>query len=219
MRKSLHPITALNMSIKTPHQLTQLSGPYTAENYERNPDHKPNTTSSTTEETYILALRTDPSHHKALTALRDQYFPPKINKLAAHIALFRALPGSRLEQIVSDVAAITSSIAPFAIATGKPFRLAHGVGIEAYTTPQAAVREIWEELKRRWSDFLSKQDLGNFRAHYTIQNKVEDEQKVKECMERVKNEFHGSQGTVDGLVLYKYDRGWWKKERCFPFGE
>ena len=193
------------------------SGPYTAETYQRNPDHKPNT-SSASEETYILALHTDSSHHKALTTLRNQYFPPKLNKLAAHIALFRALPGSRLEQIVSDIAAATSPIEPFAITTGKPFRLAHGVGIEALTTPPAAAKDIYLELKDKWQDFLSRQDLGSFKAHYSIQNKVEDEEKVKECLEGVKKDFHGSQGTVDGLVLYRYDRGWWRKERDFPFG-
>lgn len=208
---------ALSMSAKSSSaHHPKPSGPYTAETYQRNPDHQPNT-SSASEDTYVLALHTDASHHKALTTLRNQHFPPKINKLAAHIALFRALPGSHLEQIVSDIAAITSPIKPFAVATGKPFRLAHGVGIEAHTTPPAAAKEIYQRLKDKWQDFLSRQDHGSFKAHYTIQNKVEDEEKVKECLESVRKDFHGSQGTVEGLVLYRYDRGWWKKERDFPF--
>lgn len=213
----LTPIRALSMSAKSSvaHHPKPF-GAYTVETYHRNPDHIPNT-SAASEETYILALHTDTSHHKALTALRNQHFPPKINKLAAHIVLFRALPGSHLEQIVSDIAAVVSPIKPFVIATGKPFRLAHGVGIEVHTTPPTAPKDIFQELRDKWQDFLSRQDLGSFKAHYTIQNKVEDEEKVKACLESVKSDFHGSRGTVDGLVVYRYDRGWWKKERDFPF--
>ena len=197
-------------------QNSKSSGPYTAENYERNPNHKPTTTSNP-EDVYILALHTDAPHHEAMTALRTQHFPPKINKLAAHITLFHALPSSQLELIISDLGSVTRTTAPFAITTGKAFRLRHGVGIEAHMTPATAAKDIHNTLRSNWKSFLSKQDLGGFKAHYTIQNKVDEEQNVVECLEKVKSNFTGSEGTVDGLVLYKYDRGWWKREREFLF--
>lgn len=61
--------------------------PYAADKYARRADHTANTAQEE-EDSYILALHTDPEHHKRVTALRTQYFPPRLNKLSAHIALF-----------------------------------------------------------------------------------------------------------------------------------
>ena len=77
-------------------------------------------------------------------------------------------------------------------------------------------KDIYDELSKSWEEFLSNQDRS-FRAHYTIQNKVEDENVVKKTLEEVKENFQGSKGMVLGLGLYEYDRGYWKKERDFMF--
>ena len=104
---------------------------------------------------------------------------------------------------------------PFPISAGRAFRLRHGVGIDAKTGEEA--REIYAELKRGWEEFLSKQDSGGFRPHYSVQKKVEDEEVVERTLEKVRGEFGGSKGMVLGLTLYRYDRGYWRKERDFMF--
>ena len=187
------------------------SGPYTANEYTRQADHTANTAQEE-QDSYILALHTDPEHHKRVTALRTQYFPPKLNKLSAHIALFRALPGSQLATIQADIIAVAEKQQSFPIATGKAFLLGHGVAIDANVPP---ARGIYNELKDRWESFLSKQDKS-FKAHYTIQNKVEDGVPQK-TLEELQKTFEGSRGQVDGLSLYRYDRGYWGHTKDFMF--
>ena len=187
------------------------SGPYTADEYTRQADHTANTAREE-EDSYILALHTDPEHHKRVTALRTQYFPPKLNKLSAHIALFRALPGSQLATIQADIIAVAEKQQSFPIATGKAFLLGHGVAIDANVPP---ARGIYNELKDRWEGFLSKQDKS-FKAHYTIQNKVEDGVPQR-TLEELQKTFEGSRGQVDGLSLYRYDRGYWRHTKDFMF--
>ncbi|KAL8931952.1 MAG: hypothetical protein Q9216_007014 [Gyalolechia sp. 2 TL-2023] len=179
------------------------SGPYTASTYTRRADHTPQTAQPESE-TYILTLNTDEAHHKAVTALRNQHFPTHLNKLSAHIALFRALPGSELPTIQDAIEDLVQKYNSFQISTGKPFSLSHGVGLEADVKP---AQEIFRTLKARWSPFLSKQDQS-FRAHYTIQNKVEDQKVVEKTLEEVQQSFRGSTGTVTGLSLYLYERGY-----------
>lgn len=189
------------------------SDPYTSEIYTRRADHIANTAHED-EDAYILTLHTDPSHHKRLTALRTKYFPPTLNKLSAHIALFRALPGSHLPTIQSDIHSLTSAQHTFPITTGKAFLLGrHGVAIDAHAP---AAKGIYNALKEKWEAFLSKQDKS-FRAHYTIQNKVDEEGVPERTLEEVRRDFEGSRGTVDGLSLFRYDRGYWRHVKDFMF--
>lgn len=189
-------------------------GKYTAEEYVRRPDHTPQTGQDESEK-YILALQTDPAHHKAVTALRNQHFPANINKLSAHVALFRALPGSQLPLIQSAIENLVSNYEPFPISTGEPFPMTHGVGLHVHVEPAT---DIFRTLREQWGGFLSKQDQS-FRAHYTIQNKVETRtaQKSLEEIRSGPHRFQGSTGTVTGLSLYLYDRGYWTLKYTYPF--
>lgn len=93
------------------------------------------------------------------TEIRNKYFPKKLNKLAAHLTLFHALPGSmysrlpnrplaqsshhsehqlilpcsssgRLESdIIPHIQSITSTTSPFPISATEIFRLSKGVAI------------------------------------------------------------------------------------------
>ena len=196
------------------------SAPKTASEYSRNPDHVANTRNSSNEDSYVLTLHTEIQHHKAMTALRNKYFPKHINKLEAHIALFRALPGSKLSDIIiPNIHSLTSTTQPFPISASTPFRLKHGVALSLAKPGSDSASLIHRELKSKWEGFLSKQDNGGFQAHYTIQNKVDDERMVEETMEEVQRNFKGSEGVVDGLSLWRYDRGYWRKERDFLFRE
>jgi 2'-5' RNA ligase len=201
-------------TIPAAHQSTA-SGAYTADEYQRRDAHKANTTYED-EKSYILALRTNENHLKTMTALRAKYFPKKINKLDAHVALFRALPGSELSRICNDISEIAGSTSPFSIHAKKPFKMGKGVGIQVDRAEPA--KTIYGQLKERWEPFLSQQDKS-FKAHYTIQNKVDDPTVVDNTIKEVREEFRGSEGTVDGLSLYRYDRGYWKMERDFEFGK
>jgi len=194
------------------HPHPSISHPPTSRFYTRQADHTPNTADPESA-VYILALRTDTAHHTRITALRTQYFPPNLNKLEAHIALFRALPGSHLPAITTDIHELVASQPPFPIKATKPFQLGHGVAIHVHA-PEAG--EIHERLREKWAGFLSKQDQS-FRAHYTVQNKVEKDV-AERTLQEVRGTFRGEEGVVRGLVLYRYDRGFWRDKGEFEFG-
>ncbi len=196
---------------------TASQGPYKASKYERHSDHIPHT-SSPSEEAYILSLKTDKAHHDALTALRDRYLPRHLNKLSAHIAIFRALPGSKLEETGHDISALSQEQHVFSIKTSSPFRLKHGVGIQISPGADEA-QAVFEDLRSTWVAFLSKQDNGRFRAHYTIMNKVDDEEEIGNCLDEVKRSFEANKGVIEGLKLWRYEKGYWKFERTWDFSD
>ena len=210
-RKPIKMVSPPAKSIDSPDTDQVSTGPYTAESYSRRADHVANTTREE-ETSYVLTLHTDPDHHKCVTALRTQYFPQRLNKLSAHIALFRALPGSQLATIETDISALAEKQRSFPVATGKAFLLSHGVAIDANAPP---AQGIYEGLRQNWEGFLSKQDKS-FKAHYTIQNKAEDGVPER-TLEELERNFKGSKGQVDGLSLYRYDRGYWRHMKDFMF--
>lgn len=210
-KKHTKMISQPSKTLTTSHASPAPSGPYAAANYTRRADHTANTPHKD-EDSYILALHTEPEHHKRITALRTQYFPTNLNKLSAHIALFRALPSSKLSVFEADISTLAEKQTPFPLATGKAYLLSHGVAIEAHAPP---ARGIYDALKEKWEGFLSRQDKS-FKAHYTIQNKVEAEVPEK-TLEEVRENFEGSRGWVDGLSLFRYDRGYWRHMKDFMF--
>ncbi|KAI4866123.1 hypothetical protein F4820DRAFT_457802 [Hypoxylon rubiginosum] len=189
--------------------------------HRRRDNHKPRTDAPEGEEEtyYVLALQTDAAHHQAMCALRARYYPPALLRVAAHISVFRALPGSGLPSLRADITAAAGRTATFGIrAVGPPIRLGRrGVGVPV--AGLEPVDGIMRELQGMWRDVLSRQDRGAFRGHYTLMNKVDDLEKVEKCLEEVRQELgpHGLPGMALGLSLWRYDRGWWRHEQDFAF--
>jgi len=50
-----------------------------------------------------------------------------------------------------------------------------------------------------------------------VQNKVEKDV-AERTLQEVRGTLRGEEGVVGGLVLYRYDRGFWRDEREFEFG-
>ncbi|TKA77481.1 hypothetical protein B0A55_05362 [Friedmanniomyces simplex] len=170
---------------------------------------------------YVVTLLTDKPHHDRMTQLRTQYFPKRINKLDAHLTFFHALPGSKLESsIIPVLQDVAQKTAPFKLLATKPFRLKHGIALSVAKTQGAQqAQAVHEALQESWlkEDFLSEQDRGGCRVHYTIMNKVDDEVEVAKALQQVQESFQPDAGTAEGLGLWRYDRGWWRWERRFDF--
>lgn len=184
------------------------------------PSHVPNTETED-ENVYVLTLQTDKAHHRRMTELRNQYFPPKLNKLAAHLTLFHALPGSKLNSyIIPTIEDVTSKTSPFRVHAIKPFRLKYGIAISvAKENGAKQAQNVHHALQQSWLDenFLSDQDRGGMRAHYTILNKVDNQGEIDKAFNQVQSQFKGDFGVAEGLGLYRYDRGKWKFVRKFEF--
>jgi len=182
------------------------------------PAHIPRT-SSPEKSVYVLTFLTDERLHRTMTELRKEYFPPKLNKLDAHLTLFHALPGSKLEEtIIPHLEQTAASTAPFHIMAATPFKLTKGIAVGL---PKSAggddTRSFHAQLRRDWQDVLSEQDAGGFAAHYTVMNKVDDRSTVKRAFEQVEDSFRACSGTVEGVTLWRYDRGNWEWFRDFKF--
>jgi hypothetical protein len=164
---------------------------------------------------------TDRAHHDRMTALRKKYFPQHLNKLAAHLTLFHALPGSKLETsvlpLLEDVASRTS---PFHVRADKPFRMKKGFAVSVSEVEgRMQGKHVHRALQGPWAQegFLSAQDAGGCRLHYTLMNKVDDDRAVEVAYGELLEQFKADTGTVEGLALWRYDRGFWKWDRNFAF--
>lgn len=173
------------------------------------------------ESVYVLTLLTDQAHHKRMTALREKYFPRRINKLGAHLTLFHALPGSRLnDHILPTIQDVVSKSTSFKVHAVKPFRLKRGMAISvAKNHGSIQAQEIHHALQQPWLDagFLSEQDQGGCRVHYTVMNKVDDETEIGKALDELQEDFRGDWGVAEGLGLWRYDKGYWRWERRFDF--
>ncbi|KAI1035915.1 hypothetical protein LB505_010502 [Fusarium chuoi] len=173
------------------------------------------------EKLYILTLLTDKRHHDEMTALRRQWFPPRLLKVDAHITLFHALPGSKLSEVKADIADIAARTATFSIGVGNQdvYEMGKGVGIKLYAG-QKKVLSIRSELRNKWEPFLSDQDRREkWRGHYTVMNKQDGKEEVQKCLDYLKQGHAESKGTVEGLSLWLYDRGWWREDEVFKFSD
>ncbi|KAI1339470.1 hypothetical protein F5Y15DRAFT_415875 [Xylariaceae sp. FL0016] len=172
------------------------------------------------EEVYVLTLETDPHLQRTMSALRGRYFPRRRLKVDAHITLFHALPGAHLPAIAADIASVAAATVPFGVTaeTETPFRMRRGVGVRvAGLGPAARVRE---ELRGRWGvgghAWLSDQDEGRWRGHYTLVNKCDDEEVLGACESEVKG-LGVLKGRAVGLGLWAYERGYWKGVESWEF--
>lgn len=191
----------------------------------RSPHQTPQT-EALEENVYVLTLLTDQAHHVRMTELRNKYFPRHLNKLAAHLTLFHALPGSKLDgTIIPAVEALASRTPRFNITARRQFRLGkHGVAV--LVPPQEGgrqVKDIRSTLQLPWKrqGFLSQQDAtskdNKSFPHYTIANKLHDEAAVLQVEDDLRQTFVPDEGLVEGLGLYLYDKGWWRLVRKFNF--
>jgi len=172
-------------------------------------EHKPNTESEEGH-VYVLTLKVTDSLAKPMDAMRDRYFPRHLNRTGAHLTLFHALPHSHIDALEAGLNGVAASMKPFEVSSGKPFRMRKGVGInvdEGYKT----IKDLHTDLQSQWAAFLSEQDAGGFRPHWTVMNKVDDETKVDGAFATIRQELSESnqEGKAIGLDLWRYERGDW----------
>lgn len=173
-------------STTAPNEASQFQTPKSSSNAQHGPSH-------------VLTLHTDKAHHASMTKLRNTYFPPKLNKLDAHITLFHALPGEKLDtELIPAIKGIVSGTKSYRIRATGPFRLKAGVGISVADDIEYAnkgkngrnmTRIIHAELRKKWGNWLSDQDSRPVRAHYTVMNKVNNDQVVEKALEELEKSF------------------------------
>ena len=176
---------------------------------QRADSHRPNVQGDGTDQTsYVLTLLTDPAHNHCMNSLRKTYFPPQLNKIPAHITLFHALPGSKLESdVLPGIKQIASRTPPYRVRATNPFRLSHGAGIKVTDDIDHAndskrgrnmTRIIHAELRKKWGEWLSEQDSTPPRFHYTVMNKVNNERVIEQALEQLNKSFQRGEDVSGG---------------------
>lgn len=179
--------------------------------------HKPNTAAEE-ECVYVLTLKTSDEIAVPINQLRETWFPKKLNRTPAHLTYFHALPHSQLNTMEEKLASIASRFQPFQVAAAEPFQMRRGVGINMGVGAKEA-KSLHEQMRGAWMDFLSEQDKGGFKPHWTVMNKEDDEKRVDDALQEVKKELESDRkdGLAVGLELWRYDHGNWVWHNEFLF--
>ena len=145
--------------------------------------------------------------------LRERWFPPARNQLAAHLTLFHHLPPSALAELKHRLSQETRGVpAPRATAAGL-MSLGGGVAIRIEAPDLLAVRASIADAFR---GMLTPQDAAGWRPHVTVQNKVSAAE-AKAALAEIERDFRPTPVVIAGLAAYYYRGGPWERISRFMF--
>ena len=165
-------------------------------------------------EPLIVTAHLDEQSFGMLDALRRRHFPKKLNEIPAHVSLFHQLPGEELEAIRITLAEACREVRPFTMEPVAWRSLGRGVAI-AYEASELA--RLHGRLAAAWSGWLTAQDRQSFRAHVTIQNKV-DPKAARTLLDHLRDGPEPPTCDVEGLALWRYLGGPWEPVATCFFG-
>ncbi len=160
----------------------------------------------------VVTLAIDPVAQGRFDRERAEFFPPGRTQVGAHVSLFHAVPGDRVDAVVDDLAAAAAR-APFAVVVEDVMPLGRGV---AYRLVSAKLSDLHRGLQARWWNTLTAQDRQGLRAHVTVQNKVQPEV-ARATLAALRARFEPFVTDARGLLLWRYDGGPWTALRRFAF--
>lgn len=161
----------------------------------------------------LVTARFDDAAFAVLDGMRRRYFPAKLNKVPAHLSLFHSLPGEEERAILAEVTARCRPMAPLRLVPAELRFLGRGVAL-AYES--AELSRLHDELARAFDRWLTPQDRQRFKAHVTIQNKV-DPADARALRDRLRLETTPP-ASVEGLMVWRYLGGPWQPVATCPFG-
>lgn len=161
--------------------------------------------------TNVLTLRLDPKSQAEFDRLRQQYFPPERNRIAAHVTLFHTLPDE--SWIGERLASIAADRRTFSVAVTGVRSLGKGV---AYRLAAPELQTLHAELAHAFAEELTAQDRQRFQPHVVVQNKVTPAA-ARELLTTLKGQFAPWRVQAVGIDLWHYRGGPWQHARTFPF--
>lgn len=139
-------------------------------------------------------------------AERRAYFPPERNQLAAHLTMFHHLPPTLAPELRQRLIADTRGIAAPRARVADVVSLGRGV---AYRIDSDELVEMRARLAAAFAGLLTPQDAGGWRAHVTVQNKVEPAV-ARALLAGLRAEFRPRPVAIAGLAAYWYRGGPWE---------
>jgi hypothetical protein len=147
-----------------------------------------------------------------IQALRQAHYPPELNRVPAHLTLFRHLPPSLGRELSARLAAAASGASPRASVAGI---LDLGGGT-ALRVESRELEDIREELAEAFHGLLMPQDQAPWRPHVTIQNKVEPRE-ARRLQQTLRAGFEPRPLAIRALASWRYLDGPWEAVRTYPF--
>lgn len=147
-------------------------------------------------------------------AQRRAHFPPERNHLAAHLTMFHHLPPSCAAELRQRLATETRGVRAPAARVAGVFSLGRGVAYRIDSDGLAAIRA---RLAEAFTGLLTPQDSAGWRAHVTVQNKVEPAT-AKALLAELSRGFAVRPVAIAGLAAWWYRGGPWEPLSRHMFG-
>ena len=147
-----------------------------------------------------------------LQQLRRDHYPAALNRVPAHLTLFRHLPPSLESELSARLAAATTAPPPPAAVAGI-VDLGQGTALRVDSPALEAIRD---DLAEAFHGLLMPQDQAAWRPHITIQNKVEPRE-ARRLQQALGARFEPRPLAIRALASWRYRNGSWEKLKTHPF--
>ena len=147
-----------------------------------------------------------------LQHLRRTYYPAELNRVPAHLTLFRHLPPSLEGELSRSLATAAAAPPPRAEIVGI-MDLGEGTAFRVESESLAGIREA---LADAFQGLLMPQDQTPWNPHVTIQNKVSARQ-ARDLLVSLESDFRPRPLGIIGLGLHRYLGGPWERLGGFSF--
>ena len=164
------------------------------------------------EEPLIVTALFGPGDDGWLQQLRREHYPPELNRVPAHLTLFRHLPPSLESELSSRLAAATAAPPPPATIAGI-LDLGEGTALRVDSPALEAIRD---ELAEAFHGLLLPQDQTPWRPHVTLQNKVVRRQ-ARALQQALGAGFSSRPLAIRALASWRYLDGSWEPLKTHPF--
>jgi hypothetical protein len=144
--------------------------------------------------------------------MRREHYPAELNRVPAHLTLFRHLPPSIEAELASRLATATAVPPPPAEVAGI-IDLGEGTALRVESEALAAIRD---SLADAFHGLLTPQDQAPWRPHITIQNKVAP-RLARQLQQRLRAGFAPRPLAIRALASWRYRDGPWEPLRTHPF--
>lgn len=143
---------------------------------------------------------------------RRAHFPPGRNQVPAHLTLFHHLPPGLESELSRRLSEATRRPPPRAEIVGV-IDLGRGT---AFRVESEALEDVRAGLAEAFHGLLIPQDCAPWRAHITIQNKVEPRM-AKALQQQLRTTFEPRPLAIRGLSSWRYLGGPWDAIRSHAF--
>jgi hypothetical protein len=147
-----------------------------------------------------------------LQDLRRTHYPPELNRVPAHLTLFRHLPPSVERELAGRLAGYAAGPPPRAAIAGI-LDLGQGTALRV---DSEALEDMRQDLALALHGLLMPQDRALWRPHITVKNKVEP-RAARRLQAALKGRYEGRPLAIRALAAWHYRDGPWEAIRSWTF--